>query len=261
MHNPACDKNDSHNHTQPSVWFIIELQLILEDMSSNIYKHMPVIGDTNQYRQPPMEILLDVYTVDQIYSTRRIAPSTTKSQKKKYRFLRQQETVKIMYQQPHAPTNFGHERDVNTKICTQMSHTTWLNHVQQHPQNTTFDITYEIGSDDARGEERPSQLRNTPTPQPTQHPTPNPNPPKTPTPTNQHTQKPVEPYKTRYRLQEKRLSLQTGNTTQRRTHLIMQKLVRSLMAKGGSTQRILRKPPTTHNHLLWTTKRWIWQGS
>ena len=143
-------------------------------MSSNIYKHMPVIGDTNQYRQPPMEILLDVYTVDQIYSTRRIAPSTTKSQKTKYRFLRQQETVKIMYQQPHAPTNFGHERDVNTKICTQMSHTTWLNHVQQHPQNTTFDITYEIGSDDARGEERPNQLRNTPTPNPpkTQHPTP-----------------------------------------------------------------------------------------
>ena len=158
-------------------------------MSSNIYKHMPVIGDTNQYRQPPMEILLDVYTVDQIYSTRRIAPSTTKSQKKKYRFLRQQETVKIMYQQPHAPTNFGHERDVNTKICTQMSHTTWLNHVQQHPQNTTFDITYEIGSDDARGEERPSQLRNTPTPQPTQHPTPNPNPPNTPTPNQPKTPK------------------------------------------------------------------------
>lgn len=77
MHNPACDKNGSHNHTQPSVWFIIELQLILEDLSSKIYKHMLVIGDTNQYRQPPMETLLDVYTVDQIYSTRRIAPSTT----------------------------------------------------------------------------------------------------------------------------------------------------------------------------------------
>ena len=125
MHNPACDKNDSHNHTQPSVWFIIELQLTLEDMSSNIYKHMPVIGDTNQYRQPPMEILLDVYKVDQIYSTRRIAPSTTKITKEEISFLE---------------TTRNGENHVPTTTCT---YKFWTRKGRQH-QNLHSDVTHNM---------------------------------------------------------------------------------------------------------------------